>query len=120
MVLVQKWAFLQLFFSGTIAWENVPYRTLERKSAFLDYKNQKSYSIKIDIFPKGLIHGFGLKMAIFNLFFLRNIRQENAFLSKSGHFWNFYFFFMQYRAVKCFLRYSRPKKRLSRPKKQEV
>ena len=32
----------------------------------------------MDIFPKGLIHGFGLKMAVFNLF-LCNIRQENAF-----------------------------------------
>ena len=27
---------------GTIAWENVPYGTLERKNAFLDYKNKKS------------------------------------------------------------------------------
>ena len=42
MVLVQKWAFLQLFFLGTIAWENVPYGTLQRKNAFLDYKNKKS------------------------------------------------------------------------------
>ena len=96
MVLVQKWAFLQLFFLGTIAWENVPYGTLQPKNAFLDYKNKKSLSIKIDIFPKGLIHGFGLKMAIFNLFF------------------------MQFTPGKCLLLYSRPKKRLSRPKKQEV
>ena len=32
------------------------------------------------MFPKGLTHGFGLKMAIFpNFFFLGNIGQENVF-----------------------------------------
>ena len=32
------------------------------------------------IFPKGLTHGFGLKMAIFpNFFSLGNIGQENVF-----------------------------------------
>ena len=36
-------------------------------------------SRKIDIFPKGLTHGFGQKMAIFPTFFLRNIEQENVF-----------------------------------------
>ena len=35
---------------------------------------------KIDIFPKGLTHGFGSKMAIFaTFFFLGNIGQENVF-----------------------------------------
>ena len=34
---------------------------------------------KIDIFPKGLTHGFGPKMAIFPTFFLGNIGQENFF-----------------------------------------
>ena len=93
MVLVQKWAFLQLFFSGTIAWENVPYRTLERKSAFLDYKNQKSYSIKIDIFPKGLIHGFGLKMAIFNLFFFTQYTPGKCLFIQKWPFLELLFFF---------------------------
>ena len=46
---------------------------------------------KIDVFPKGLIHGYNKKMAIFPTFFFR-----------------------QYRAGKCLLRYSRTKKRLSR------
>ena len=46
---------------------------------------------KIDIFPKGLTHGFNPKMAIFPTFFFR-----------------------QYRPGKCFLRYSRTKKHLSR------
>ena len=31
------------------------------------------------IFPKGLTHGFGPKMAIFPPFFLDNIGQENDF-----------------------------------------
>ena len=33
----------------------------------------------MEIFPKGLIHGFGQKMAIFPTFFLANIGQENVF-----------------------------------------
>ena len=43
----------------------------------------KTWSLKrrkIEIFPKGLTHGFGPKMAIFStLFFLGNIGQENVF-----------------------------------------
>ena len=33
----------------------------------------------MEIFPKGLTHGFGPKMAIFPMFFLGNIGQENVF-----------------------------------------
>ena len=33
----------------------------------------------MDIFPKGLTHAFGPKMAILAFFFLGNIRQENVF-----------------------------------------
>ena len=50
--------------------------------AFLRYKNNKFKSRKIDkkfIFPKGLTHGFGPKMASFPTFFLGNIGQENVF-----------------------------------------
>ena len=39
----------------------------------------KTRSSKIDIFAKGLTHGFGPKMAIFPTFFLGNIGQENVF-----------------------------------------
>ena len=42
-------------------------------------KIRSSKSRKIDIFSKGLTHGFGPKMAIFQLFYLRNIGQENVF-----------------------------------------
>ena len=33
----------------------------------------------MDTFSKGLTHGFGPKIAIFQLFFLGNIGQENVF-----------------------------------------
>ena len=54
-------------------------------------KARRSKRGKIDIFPKGLTHDFGPKMAIFPTFFFR-----------------------QYRQGKRVLRYSRTKKRLSR------
>ena len=54
MVLVQNWPFLQLFFLGNIRQEHVFYDILERKDAFLGYKNNKFKSREINIFPKGL------------------------------------------------------------------
>ena len=35
-------------------------------------------SPNIEIFPKGLVHGFGQKLAIFPSFFKDNIGQENV------------------------------------------
>ena len=67
--------------------ENVFDDILKRRNAFLGYKNKKFNCPKIDIFAKGLTHGFGPKRAIFPTFFLR-----------------------QYRSGECFLRYSRTKK----------
>ena len=49
------------------------------KAPFLAIKIRNSKSRKTEIFPKGLTHGFGPKMAIFQLFFLGNIGQENVF-----------------------------------------
>ena len=50
------------------------YDILEQKNAIVGYKNKKSKKgRKIDIFPKGLTHGFGPKMALFPTFFLVNI-----------------------------------------------
>ena len=70
----------QLFFFGNIDQENVPYDILQRENAFLGYKKKEvQKSPKIDIFSKGLIHGFGQKMDIFPTFFLGNIDQENVF-----------------------------------------
>ena len=56
------------FFLCNIGQENVFYGILERKNPFLGYKKRSSKSRKIDIFPKGLTHGFGLKMALFPTF----------------------------------------------------
>ena len=61
------------------------------------YKQEVQEVEKIDLFPKGLTHCFGRKMAIFQTFF-----------------------FSQYRTGKCLLWYSKTKKRLSRLEKQEV
>ena len=52
--------------------ENVFYYILAQKNAFLEQKKTKnSKSQKIAIFPKGLTHGFGPKMALFQLNFFR-------------------------------------------------
>ena len=42
-------------------------------------KTRSPKSRKIDIFPKGLTHGFRPKRAIFPTFFLFDIGQENGF-----------------------------------------
>ena len=42
-------------------------------------KTRSSKSEKIDIFPKGLSHGFGLKIVIFPFLFKGNIAQQNVF-----------------------------------------
>ena len=49
------------------------------KRLFKAIQTRSSKSRKIDIFPKWLTHGFGLKMALFPTFFLCNIGQENVF-----------------------------------------
>ena len=61
------------------------------KTPFQAIKKKSSKTRKIDIFPKGLTHGFGPNMAILPTFFFR-----------------------QYKAGKCLLLYFRTKKRLSR------
>ena len=49
------------------------------KAPFWSMKTGSSKRRKIDIFQKGLTHGFGPKIAIFPIFFLGIIRQENVF-----------------------------------------
>ena len=84
--------FSKFFFSlGNIGRHNVFYDILERQKASLGYKNKMFQSRKIDIFPKGLTHGFSPKITNFPTFFFR-----------------------QYRPGKCLLRYSRTKKHHSR------
>ena len=72
MVLVQKWPFFQPLFLGKLDQENVFYDILKRKNAFVGYKTRSAKTRKIDIFPKGLTHGFGPKTVIFPTFFLGN------------------------------------------------
>ena len=83
--------FSNFLFLGNMGQGNVYYDILEPKNIFLDYKNTKFKSRKIDLFPNGLTHGFNPKMAIFPTFFFR-----------------------QFRPGKFVLRYSRTKKHLSR------
>ena len=72
--------FSNIFFLGNIGQENVSHDILQRKNSFLGYKKRRSKSRKIDIFPKGLTHGFGPKMPIIPIFsFLGNMGQENVF-----------------------------------------
>ena len=81
MVLVEIWPFFHISFLGNIGQENEFYDILERKNAFLGYKNKKfKKSQKFEIFSRGLVHGCGPQLDIFpSFFFLRNINQENVF-----------------------------------------
>ena len=69
MVCVKKCRFFQLFLLGDIDQENFFFDILERKIAFLGYKNKKFKKSKNDHFSKRLTLGFGLKIAIFPPFF---------------------------------------------------
>ena len=60
----KKGHFFNFFFLANIGQENVFDDILERKKAFLGFKNEKFENSKIGIFPKRLTHGFGPKMVI--------------------------------------------------------
>ena len=80
MLLVQKWPCFQLFFLGNIGQENVFYETLERKNAFLCYRNKKFKKSKNWNFSKRVNPCFRSTNGRFsNLYFLGNIGQENVF-----------------------------------------
>ena len=80
MVLVQKWPLFNLFFWGNIGEENVFYDILERKNAFLGYRNKKFKKSKHWHFFKGVNPWFWSKNGhFFKLFVLGNIRHENVF-----------------------------------------
>ena len=89
--------FYNCFFLGNTSQENVFYDILERKNAFLAYKNKKIKKSRNWHFFKGLTHGLGPKMVIFSSFIFR-----------------------QYRPGKRLLWYSRTKKHLFRLLKHEV
>ena len=141
-------AIFHFFFSGNIGQENVFYDILERKNAFLSYKNKNFKKLKNWHFSKGVNPPFWSKNGHFSIFFfLGNIAQENVFYdilerknaflsyknknfnksknwhfskgvnppfwSNNGHF-SIFFLFRQYRSGKFLLWYSRRKKRLSK------
>ena len=146
MVLVQNWPFFHLLFLGNIGKKKVFYDILERKNAFIGYKNNKFKKSKNWDFCKGAKPWFWSKIGHFSIFFFRHYRAgksvlqysrtKNAFLgyinasSKSGKIEIFSkglthgfglklaifpsFVFGQYRPGKSVLRYSRAKKCLSR------
>ena len=77
---VNPWFWLKIghfsivFFLCNISQENVFYDILERKNAFLGYKNKKFNYSKNWHFFKRLTHDFGPKLAIFPTFFSRQYR----------------------------------------------
>ena len=79
MVLVQKWPFFQLFFLANIGLENVSYDILERKNAFLGYKNKKLKKSKIWHFFFLTFFYFWSQNGYYWNLFLGNTGQENVF-----------------------------------------
>ena len=72
-------AIFPTFFLGNIGQENVFYDILERKNAFVGYKNKKLKKSKNWHFSKGVNPWFWSKKGHFsNFFFLGNLRQENV------------------------------------------
>ena len=75
-----KMASFRTFFLGNIGQGNVFYDIVDRKTPFQARKTRSSKGRKIDVFPKGLTHAIGPKMAIFLIFFFLAKRgQENVF-----------------------------------------
>ena len=147
MVLVRKWPFFQHFFLAIQARKMSFTIFYNKKGTFQAIKTRSSKSRKIDIFPKGLTHGFGQKMAIFPTYFFNAILARKIVFtifqnektpfeaiktrrSKSRKIDIFSkglthgfgpkmaifptYFFRQYRQGKCLLRYFTTKKELSR------
>ena len=79
MVLVQKWPVFQLFLLGNIGQENVFYDILERKNAFIGYKNKKSKKSKNWPFSQRVNPWFWSKNVHFSNFFFRQYGQKNVF-----------------------------------------
>ena len=69
-----------IFFLGNLGQENVFYDILERKNAFLGYKNKELKKSKNWDFSKGVSPWFWSKIGHFSIFFvLGNLGQENVF-----------------------------------------
>ena len=147
MILVHKWPFFQLFFNAIQATKMSFTIYQSEKTPFQAIKTRTSKTRKIDIFPKGLTHCFGAKMAIFPTFIFQEIQAKKTsftiFYNEKAPFQATktrssktrkidifpkglthgfgqkmaifpFLFFRKYRPTKCLLRYSRTKKCLSR------
>ena len=75
----KKSHFSSFLFLPNLNKKNVFFDILERKMRFQAIKTRSTKSRKIDVFPKGLTHGFGTKMASFPTFLFGNLNQENVF-----------------------------------------
>ena len=65
MILIQSWPFFHDSFLGNLDQENMFYDVLERKNAILGFKNKNLKKPKNWNFPKGLLHDFNPRLAIF-------------------------------------------------------
>ena len=75
-----KMAIFSTFFFQSLKARKMSFMLFQNeKTPFQAIKTRSSKSEKSDIFPKGLNHGFGPKMAIFLIFFLGNMGLENVF-----------------------------------------
>ena len=82
MVLVHKWDLFHVFIFGKIGKKKVSVDILERKNAFLDYKNKKQKKFKNWPFSKGVSLWFWSKNGIFfHLFIFGKIGKKKV----SGH-----------------------------------
>ena len=81
MVLLKNWPFFQIFSQGNIREENVFYDILERKNAFLGYRNKKVKKWKKCHFSKGVSPWFWSKLGHFSKFFLKAIQHRKMSLT---------------------------------------
>ena len=70
---VAKMAIFPSFFQAVLAWKMCFTIIQNQKKTIQAIKTQSSKSLKIDIFPRGLTHGFGPKMAIFATSFFQAV-----------------------------------------------
>jgi len=79
-------AIFPTFFLSNIGQESVVYDILERKNAFLGYKNKKFKKSKNRDFSKGVNPWFWSKIGHFSIFFFRQYRPGKCVLREFFHF----------------------------------
>ena len=79
MIFGQNWYFSMFFLMQYRPGKCVLRYATMNKRFFWALKAGSSKSQKIEIFSKGLVHGFRPKLVFFHVFFKGNIGQENVF-----------------------------------------